>query len=209
MPQPSYFPPNAFRKWDVTDDALFYEQPRFVTHIDDAAIAALTDLYREMLPAGGVILDLMSSWVSHLPPEVSYTEVVGHGMNTVELAANPRLNRYFIQDLNKTPKMPLADDAMDAVLICVSIQYLEQPIAVLSEAARVLKPGGCVIVSFSNRCFPTKAVAIWQALDDAGHVDLVSHYLTRAGFDRIEAKVLRDGSVSDPMFVAMGWTADR
>jgi hypothetical protein len=205
--KPVSFPPNAFTKWDEDDDAVFYVPPRFVTHIDDPAIAALRDFYRKMLPAGGVLLDLMSSWVSHLPEDVSYRQVIGHGMNQAELAKNPRLARHFVQDLNKTPRLPLDDASVDAAMICVSIQYLQQPIAVLAEVARALVPGGMLIASFSNRCFPTKAVAIWQTLDDAGHADLVGLYMRQAGFATVEAHVLKDGRESDPLIAVVGRTS--
>src|SRR6185437_16192953 len=88
-------PDGAFRRIDEEEDAYFYEMPRLVYHIDEYAVAALTDFYRLMLPAGGVLLDLMSSWVSHLPPDIAYADIVGHGMNTAELEANPRLGRRF------------------------------------------------------------------------------------------------------------------
>ena len=52
-----------------------------VRHIDAASIAAITGLYREILPLGGAILDLLSGWVSHLPPEIPYSRVVGVGTN--------------------------------------------------------------------------------------------------------------------------------
>jgi Methyltransferase domain len=198
------FPPDAFNKWDVGDDSDFYTQPRFVTHIDDTAIAALTSFYREGLPAGGVLLDLMSSWVSHLPSDVPYAEVIGHGMNDSELAANPRLGRRFVLDLNRNPRLPLCDSTVDAAMICVSIQYLQQPVAVLREVARILKPGRPLAISFSNRCFPTKAVAIWQAFDDAGHAQLVTLYLQRAGFADVKARILCDGRASDPLTVVVG-----
>jgi hypothetical protein len=151
------FPSGYFERYDQASDAEFYRTPRLVTHIDDAAIGAVTQLYRELFPAGGTILDLMSSWVSHLPPEVEYGRVVGLGMNQVELDANPRLHG-----------------------ICVSIQYLTQPVAVIREVGRVLRPGAPLVVTFSNRCFPTKAVAIWQALDDAEHLHLVERYMAEA-----------------------------
>lgn len=198
------FPPDAFEKADVGEDSDFYAQPRFVTHIDDAAIAALTSFYRERLPAGGVLLDLMSSWVSHLPSDMAYAEVIGHGMNAGELAENPRLDRRFVLDLNRNSRLPLCDSSVDAAMICVSIQYLQQPVAVLREVARILKPGGPLVVSFSNRCFPTKAVAIWRALDDAGHAHLVSLYLRSAGFADIETRILCDGRTSDPLTVVVG-----
>jgi hypothetical protein len=198
------FPPDAFEKWDVGDDSDFYAQPRFVTHIDDTAIAALTSFYRERLPAGGVLLDLMSSWVSHLPDDVSYATVIGHGMNADELAKNPRLDRRFVLDLNLNPRLPLYDSSVDAAMICVSIQYLQQPVAVLREVARILKPGQPLLISFSNRCFPTKAMAIWRALDDAGHAQLVSLYLRSAGFAGIETRDLCNGHGSDPLIVVAG-----
>jgi hypothetical protein len=198
------FPPNAFLKMDAQDDAAFYAEPRFVIHIDDPAIAALTAFYRRVLPPGGVILDLMSSWVSHLPPDVAFADVIGHGMNAEELAANPRLSRFFLQDLNRDAKLPLADASVDAITICVSIQYLEHPVAVLSECARILKPGGQIAISFSNRCFPTKAVAIWRALGDEEHVRLVGVFLEHAGFKDIEGHILVDGATSDPMIAVTG-----
>lgn len=200
-------PPDAFAKHDRDPDPLFYAHPRFVTHIDDAAIAAVTALYREVVPAGGDVLDLMSSWVSHLPDDVAYASVIGHGLNAAELAANPRLTRSVVQDLNAAPHLPLDTACVDAALICVSVQYLQQPVAVLSEVARVLRPGAPAVISFSNRRFPTKAVAIWNALDGAGHAQLVGLYLQRAGFARIERRVLKpEGGPGDPMTAVIGWT---
>jgi hypothetical protein len=199
-------PQSAFSKIDTEEDEVFYEPPRLVCHIDDGAIAALTQFYRHSLPAGGVLLDLMSSWVSHLPPEIDYAEVIGHGMNATELAANPRLNRWFTQNLNRDAKLPLADGSVDAATVCVSIQYLQQPVAVLREVARVLRPGGPLVVSFSNRCFWTKAVAIWRALDDSGHARLVERYLRHAGFERIETHQLAEWveDTNDPMTAVVG-----
>lgn len=80
----------------------------------------MTELYRQRIPPGGVVLDLCSSWVSHLPPEVSYSRVVGHGMNAAELARNPRLSDFFVRNLNTDPDgWMLADGACDAVVCCV------------------------------------------------------------------------------------------
>ena len=199
-------PPGAFAKLDNEDDEIFYEPPRLVCHIDDGAIAALTGFYRSVLPAGGVLLDLMSSWVSHLPPELTYGDVIGHGMNAAELAANPRLSRWFIQNLNRETSLPLGTASIDAAMICVSVQYLQQPVAVLRQVARVLRPGGPLVISFSNRCFWTKAVAIWRALDDKGHTQLVERYLRDAGFTGIETRQLAEWveDLSDPMIAVVG-----
>ena len=199
-------PHGAFTKLDDEADEIFYEPPRLVCHIDEGAIAALTGFYRNLLPPNGVLLDLMSSWVSHLPPEIAYKEVVGHGMNAAELAANPRLNRWFIQNLNRETSLPLGDASLDAAMICVSIQYLQRPIAILREIARILRPGAPLVISFSNRCFWTKAVAIWRSLDDDGHVHLVEHYLRQAGFALIDTHRLAEWveDVSDPMFAVVG-----
>ena len=199
------WPARAFTKEDPEPDDLFYAEPRFVTHIDDGAIAAVTALYRELFPAGGRVLDLMGSWVSHLPPEAAYGEVIGHGMNAEELAANPRYDRWFVQDLNQDPSLPLEAGSIDAVALCVSIQYLQQPVAVLREVARVLKPGGVIAVSFSNRCFPTKAVAIWLALSSEQHQQLVARYLQLAGFPQVEARTLLPPSWEhDPLWAVVG-----
>src|SRR5207248_8718713 len=118
---------------------------------------------------GGAILDLMSSWVSHLPPEVAYERVVGLGMNEVELKANPRLTTWLVHDLNADPRVPFEDDEFDAAMICVSIQYLVQPVTVIRDIGRVVRPGGPLVITFSNRCFPTKAIMLWQSLNDDGH----------------------------------------
>jgi len=199
-------PSDAFTKLDAEDDELFYEPPRLVCHIDDGAIAALTGFYRRVLPTDGVLLDLMSSWVSHLPPEIGYKEVIGHGMNAAELAANPRLSHWFIQNLNRDTSLALGDASLDAAMICVSIQYLQQPTVVLREVARLLRPGAPLVISFSNRCFWTKAVAIWRALEDEGHARLVKRYLRDAGFARIETHRLAEWveDVSDPMIAVVG-----
>ncbi len=201
------FPAHAFAKADPAPDDAFYAVPRFVTHIDDQAIAAVTALYRDLFPPGGVVLDLMGSWVSHLPGDVAYAEVIGHGMNAEELGANPRYARWFVQDLNANPVLPLADRSIDAAAICVSIQYLQDPVAVLRELARVLKPGGVVAITFSNRCFPTKAVAIWQALETGQHQRLVALYLERAGFAAVEPRTLVPPfAPGDPLWAVVGRT---
>lgn len=196
-------PPGAFNKEDDGDDLAFYAPPRLVTHIDEGAVAALTAFYHEQVPNGGRVLDLMSSWVSHLPPECDY-DVTGHGMNAAELAANSQLARWFVADLNVEPVLPLAEDAFDAALCCVGVQYLQQPFAVFAEVRRVLVPNAPFIVSYANRCFPTKAVAIWRSLDMQGQASLIGLYLRRAGFTRIEVTVLSDGSRGDPLIAVVG-----
>ncbi len=151
----------AFARIDEEPDARFYDVPRFVQHIDEGAIAAVTDTIRRHVSPGADMLDLMSSWVSHLPApaELPLGRVVGLGLNAEELTGNPRLSQWTVQDLNADPCLSYADVSFGAVLITVSIQYLIRPDLVLREVARVLTPGGVVIISFSNRMFPTKAVA--------------------------------------------------
>jgi SAM-dependent methyltransferase len=199
-------PEEPFRRTDETPDEQFYRTPRLVTHIDEGAIAAVTQLYRELFPAGGEILDLMSSWISHLPPEVSYRRVIGLGMNEVELRRNERLDSYIVQNLNTNPDLPFGEAEFDGAGICVSIDYLTRPTEVLREVGRGLKPGAPLVVSFSNRCFPDKAVAIWHQLDDRGHVRLVEEYLREAGNFRNIRSLDRSPRrlFSDPLYAVVG-----
>jgi SAM-dependent methyltransferase len=173
--------PRWFEKQDRAVDTLFYAHPRKVTHIDKGAVGAVTQLYRELLPEGGAILDLMSSWRSHLPPEARYKRVSGLGMNAEEMRDNPQLSDFSVADLNAAPVLPYSDGAFDGACCCVSVQYLQRPVEVFREVARVLKPGGPFVVSFSNRCFPSKAVAIWLGSDDAGHLRVVESYFQGGG----------------------------
>lgn len=176
-----------FERDDGADDALFYRDARLVTHIDNRTIGALTDFYRERIAPGARVLDLMSSWISHLPEDLSLGAVVGHGMNAEELAANPRLDSHHVQNLNQDPQLPWPDGSFDAVLIAVSVQYLVDPVAVFRETGRLLAPGGELIVASSHRCFPTKAVRAFLALPPADRMRLYGECMRRAGvFEAIE-----------------------
>ncbi|XP_062105585.1 uncharacterized protein LOC133817179 [Humulus lupulus] len=163
-------------KLNPYSDRDFYAYPRFVTHVDDGFISTLTDLYRERLRPEFEILDLMSSWVSHLPKEIKYKKVVGHGLNAEELSKNPQLDYFFVKDLNEDQKFEMEDGSFDAVLCTVSVQYLQQPEKVFAEVFRVLKPGGVFIVSFSNRMFYEKAVSAWRDGIEYSRVQLVKQY---------------------------------
>jgi SAM-dependent methyltransferase len=174
-------PERFFARADESDDAAFYAAPRLVTHVDDPTIAALTDAYRALVPAGARVLDLLSSWVSHLPEEVSYAHVAGHGMNLVELERNARLEERVVADLNRRAALPFADGAFDVALNAFSMQYLVRPVQVLREVRRVLAPGGRHVVALSHRMFPTKAIAVWQALDMPDRARLVAVCLRLAG----------------------------
>lgn len=197
------FEPGAFARPDEMPDEMFYSMPRLVKHIDDPACDALSDYYGTLLTSGARVLDLMSSCVSHLPSSIAFGGVTGQGMNRTELEANPQLTDHFIQNLNKTPLLPLDTGCFDACFIAVSIQYLTQPVAVIAEIGRVLKPDGVLAVSFSNRMFPTKAVAAWRRRDDAGHLRLVTEYIERAGgFGDIRQLDRSPGMpASDPLFI--------
>ena len=169
-------------KLDPSDDALFYEQPRFVQHLDGSFRHRLTSLYRQRIPSGAVVLDLMSSWVSHLPDDVVYTEVIGHGLNARELDANPRLDRHWVQNLNRDQALPLEDRSVDAALTVAGWQYLQYPEAVACEVWRVLRPGGQWIVAFSNRMFAQKAPRFWTDADDREHLLTVATVLVAQGW---------------------------
>jgi SAM-dependent methyltransferase len=172
------FPAEFFARADDGSDCEFYEFDRFVTHIDDRAIAAVGALY-DHLGLDGRVLDLMSSWISHF--RTAPSELVALGMNEHELAANRAASQYVVHDLNATPELPFDDARFDAVTCCVSVDYLVQPIAVFAEARRVLVPGGVMVCTFSNRCFPTKAIRGWLASNDEGRCGIVVEYFREAG----------------------------
>jgi SAM-dependent methyltransferase len=195
------FPADFFSRIDESDDADFYAEPRLVTHIDDATIARLTQAYREQLPAGGAILDLMTSWVSHLPDEVTYTRVAGLGMNRVELEHNRRLTDRAVQNLNTMPELPYPDETFDAVVNAVSIQYLTRPIEVCASVRRVLRPGGIALVGMSHRCFPTKAILAWHAASPEERIRLVQTYFELAGGFAPAQFIDRSPRGADPLWL--------
>ena len=198
--------PEYFERYDEAPDRVFYQPVRLVKHIDDAACEALAKFYGTILPEEGAILDLMSSWVSHLPGNGKYDQMVAMGMNVPELAANKQATSGLICDLNQTPVLPFQDASFDACILAVSVQYLTQPEAVFREVGRVLKPGAPFAVSYSNRMFPTKAVAIWQAIDDEERAKLINLYFERAElFDmRTFHNISPAQGQSDPLYVIKG-----
>ena len=177
----SHYPPELFRRHDESDDRLFYAEPRLVVHIDYEAIGAISAYFREALPSEGVVLDLMSSWRSHMPSDLPLKALIGLGLNAVELQENPQLDERIVHDLNANPTLPLDDCSLDAAVVTVSIQYMTRPVEVFREVNRILKPGAAFHVIYSNRMFPTKAVAIWQSLDDRRRAQLIASYFRNSG----------------------------
>jgi SAM-dependent methyltransferase len=172
------FPLGFFSKADPSPDLLFYSWPRLVTHIDDDAIAAVGALYDE-LGITGDVLDLMSSWVSHFRTPPARLTVLG--MNSDELEANPSAEVTVVHDLNAEPQLPFPDESFDAVVCCVSVDYLTRPIEVFADVARVLRQGGLFVCAFSNRCFPTKAIRGWLYADDEQRCEIVRQYFRLTG----------------------------
>ena len=199
------FPKEFFQREDETPDEHFYRMPRLVRHIDDEACEALARFYDQMLPENAALLDLMSSWVSHLPKERLWRKVSGLGMNEEELKENPVLTDFQVKNLNTDPELPYEGQTFDACLIAVSMQYLTNPIEVFKEIARVLVPEGVCCVSFSNRMFPTKAVAAWRMAGDEDHARLVETYFIESlGFQTPEFKdISPNPGRTDPLFVVM------
>ena len=198
---PTIAPAHAAARPDASADL---ELP-LARQIDAAAIAAITELYREILPPGGAILDLMSGWVSHLPPEIPYSRVVGVGLNAGELAENAFLDEWHVQDLNCDPNLPFATAEFDGAAICVAVQHLRRPCEVIREAGRVLKPGAPLIVTFSNRCVPTPAIGCWCLLDDAGHLCLIAQHFVQAGnWGNIRCVDRTPPAGGDPLYAVIG-----
>jgi SAM-dependent methyltransferase len=204
VPAASSFPDGFFARDDEQPDTDFYATPRLVTHLDEGAIAAVGELYDE-LGVTGDVLDLMSSWVSHFRSKPAHLTVLG--LNEVELAANRQADARVVQDLNASPVLPFADASFDAVVNCVSIDYLVRPVEVLAEVARVLRPGGLSVCTFSNRCFPTKAVRGWLSVSEQDRPLVVGQYHREAGgFDepRVQQRVVGSWR-SDPLWAV--WAA--
>lgn len=198
------FLPEHFRRLDDSPDHLFYEMPRKVVHIDAAAIRAVTQFFAEVIPPAATVLDLLSSWRSHWPPTLPRRRLVGLGLNAEEMADNPDLDAYVVHDVNATPRLPFEEGEFDVVTITVSVQYLTQPVLTFREVRRILHTGGLFVIIFSNRMFPTKAVAVWRALNDQQHFELIHTYLQHAGgfmditaWDRTPAST----TYTDPVYV--------
>ncbi|XP_071721481.1 uncharacterized protein [Rutidosis leptorrhynchoides] len=206
-PEQFPFKDQDFQRYDESSDLVFYESPRFVTHIDDPAIAALTKYYKEVFPPsntpGVALLDMCSSWVSHFPAGYKQERIAGMGLNEQELKANKVLTEYVVQDLNTNPKLPFEDNSFDVITNVVSVDYLTKPIEVFKEMHRILKPGGKAIMSFSNRCFFTKAISIWTSTGDADHIMIVGAYFHYAGgFEPPQAvDISPNPGRSDPMYI--------
>ncbi|CAN8073591.1 unnamed protein product [Agarophyton chilense] len=208
--QSAEFPPQwpfsarDFSRVDESRDSYFYSQPRVgVFHIDDQAVRALTRFYAMNVPHKADVLDLCSSWVSHLPDEFEGSLTI-MGMNQDELDANARASKRVVQDLNTHPQLPFADNSFDVITNVVSVDYLTKPLEVFKEMGRVLRPGGESFMSFSNRCFPTKAIDMWFRTSDMEHVFIVGCYFHYSGaFERPRAHDLKPGlfGLSDPMYV--------
>ncbi|KAK7290403.1 hypothetical protein RIF29_04804 [Crotalaria pallida] len=206
-PEQFPFKEEDFQRFDESPDSLFYDSPRFVTHIDDPAIASLTKYYSTVFPPsntpGVSILDMCSSWVSHFPSGYKQERVVGLGLNEEELKRNPVLTEYVVQDLNVNPTLPFEDNSFDIITNVVSVDYLTKPLDVFKEMRRTLKPGGLAIMSFSNRCFWTKAISIWTSTGDADHVMIVGSYFHYAGgFEPSQGvDISPNPGRSDPMYI--------
>jgi len=206
-----------FMRRDCRSDAAFYDQPRLIAHLDQTAQDELAALHGQLLAPNSQVLDLMSSWQTHLPDELALAELVGLGLNEVELDANPRLTERVVHDLNAMPQLPFATAQFDAVICSLSIEYLIEPIAVLREIARVLKPGGVCVIVFSNRWFPTKAIQLWEGIHEFERPGLILEYfLAAGGFIELETFSLRglprpandkyadQMALSDPIYAVWG-----
>lgn len=205
--------PDAFRREDESPDARFYARPRRVPHVDGHCAARLTTLHGEWLPADGDILDLMAGWTTYVP--AGHARVTGLGLNEAELMENERLQAYVVHDLNRDPALPFADASFDAVINSLSIEYLVQPLAVLQEVLRVLRPGGRLVVSFSHRWFPPKAIRLWTRLHPMERLGWVLQLCRAAGFTGLETRVERglgrdpgdrhrELAGMDPLFAVLG-----
>ncbi|KAJ5050810.1 uncharacterized protein L3040_002679 [Drepanopeziza brunnea f. sp. 'multigermtubi'] len=203
------YSPHDLRRQDEGPDSEWYAQPRFVQHIDAGAITALKSYYGAIVKPSHSVLDLCSSWVSHLPDALKPHSLVGYGMNRQELERNGHLTRFYVRDLNRSPSLEEVESESVDVLICnVSVDYLTQPVEVFKEMNRVLRVGGTAHMAFSNRCFPTKVVGRWMRMNDAQRRRWVGGYFwASGGWEGVEECILREGKGGiwnegeDPLFI--------
>ncbi|KAK0103082.1 hypothetical protein ONS95_000739 [Cadophora gregata] len=203
------YTPQDLRRQDEGSDVEWYQQPRFVQHIDDGAIVSLKSYYDTIIKPSHSILDLCSSWTSHLSRDLKPQSMIGYGMNKVELERNSHLTKYFVKDLNKNPSLEeVPSESVDTVICNVSVDYLTQPVSIFKEMYRVLKVGGTAHMAFSNRCFATKVIGKWMRMDDEGRRQWVGGYFwASSGWQDVEEVILKEGkagkwgSTEDPLFV--------
>jgi SAM-dependent methyltransferase len=206
MPESST--PDLFRRIDESDDELFYRTPRFVVHIDDGAITKVGEIYADRLPRDAELLDLMSSWRSHMPAAMRPKRLVGLGLNRAEMEDNPALTDVIVHNVNRDPRLPFGDAAFDGAIMAVSIQYVTHPIELFAEVGRMLRPDAPFIVTFSNRMFPTKAVALWHSTNAEQRIALVMKYFEASGaFARVESidRSAASDPPSDPIWAVIGY----
>jgi SAM-dependent methyltransferase len=200
--------PDFFRRIDESEDELFYRSPRFVVHIDDGAIAKVGEIYKRILPEGGTILDLMSSWRSHLPESMHTAKVVGVGLNRAEMEDNPALDEIVVHNVNVNPRLPFDEGSFDGAVMTVSVQYVTRPAELFADVGRALKPHAPFVVTFSNRMFPTKAVALWHGANQHQRVAVVREYFAgSAAFEKIETidRSAPTDPPSDPIWAVAGY----
>jgi len=200
--------PDFFRRIDESEDELFYRSPRFVVHIDDGAIAKVGEIYARILPEGGTILDLMSSWRSHLPESMHTAKVVGVGLNRAEMEDNPALDEIVVHNVNVNPRLPFEEGSFDGAVMTVSVQYVTRPAELFADVGRALKPHAPFVVTFSNRMFPTKAVALWHGANQHQRVAVVREYFAgSAAFEKIETidRSAPTDPPSDPIWAVAGY----
>lgn len=212
-----FFSVYPFARNNELDDELFYREPRLIKHLDTTAIEQVKNVYSRLLHPGDHILDLMSSFVSHIPESLASFHASGLGMNTEELQANPQLKDHVVQNLNTSPTLPYKDNQFDAVICTASVEYLIQPIEIFKEVARVSKNEGVVVITFSDRWFPGKEIKPWSEMHPFERMGLVLDFFRKSGcYDHLQTKSVRglprplddphiqQTRTSDPIFAVSG-----
>lgn len=174
------------------DDAVFYDAVDSKPPVDQVAIEQLKLFFAHQLKDNTKILDLMAAPDSYLPEQFTLLDVTGLGVKESDMQQNPVLNHRVVHDLNRSPKLPFEDHEFDTIICSFAIEYMTKPQKVFLELSRILKPGGKVIISFSEHFYQKKVIALWEDVHPFERMGVVLEYFRQSGqFENLRSESIR------------------